>query len=167
MPTVLKTVIAICLLFLTGSALANDTQKINTVKNIYKQATAISKKGGNGEILNAKYATPKLAASIKQYNNYMKHYDMSEGPDDCSDSMPKLVEGNGYGLDNAHTSRFYVDKNKRVVAELTFKAYGGGQPDVSKVAFDLVCSSGGCKVDDIIQMSYGGSFRADVAKYCR
>lgn len=44
MPTVLKTVIAICLLFLTESALANDTQKINTVKNIYKQATAISKK---------------------------------------------------------------------------------------------------------------------------
>lgn len=161
MPTVLKTVIAICLLFLTESALANDTQKINTVKNIYKQATAISKKGGNGEILNAKYATPKLAASIKQYNNYMKHYDMSEGPDDCSDSMPKLVEGNGYGLDNAHTSRFYMDKNKRVVAELTFKAYGE-KPDVSKVAFDLVCNSGSCKVDDIIQMSYGGSFRADV-----
>lgn len=134
---------------------ASDKQKIDTVKHIYAEA-----KRKNANVLDKKYATTDFAKVIDRQKRYASRFDWENGPDDCVEFAPALIEGNGYAMEDRHTSKFYVNKKGQVVAELNF---GGG--DRSRMVFSLQCQSHGCKVSDIMYPD-GDSIKSAILRYC-
>lgn len=133
-----------------------EEQKIDAIKHIYQEA-----QNKKLDVLDQKYATPAFAQAITRQMRYADRFDwQNNDPDNCVELMPKLIEGNGYIMEDIHTSMFYSNRKGQVVAELDF-----GNSDHSRMAFSLVCQGGSCKVDDMID-SYGYSTKDSILQYC-
>lgn len=138
--------------------LGADQAKLNTVKRIYEEATRAEKLTEEPQEANVirRYATDSFAELIaRQMQHQPTEYDM----DECTESAPRLTQGNGFSLTDKHTSYYSVADNGRAIARLNFS----GEPSV--MYFDMVCSGNSCKVNDILEEGRN-STRAAIRQYC-
>lgn len=169
----MKSKIALLALSLMATSLvhANDDLKLSTVENMYNEALAELSANEDYDIDKTlyKYADNGLqkALSMASSNSTIQYEDGSSDLTECFDAVEamKLVEGNGYMLNDADHINYSMVGKGRVRAESIFHDGMGGY-DKGYKDFSLTCDANDCKVSDIYDFN-GDSAKLLAEKLCR
>jgi hypothetical protein len=158
-------------LMATQASYANDDVKLSTVENMYNEALAELAADEDYDLDKTlyKYADRNLqqAISMVTSNSTIQYDDGSSELTECFDAVEamKLVEGNGYMLNDADHIDYSMVSKGRVRAESIFPDGMGGY-DKSYKDFSLTCDANECKVSDIYDFN-GDSAKLIAEKLCR
>lgn len=117
---------------------AMDSLKVGVVQAVYQNVA----RGTEEVVALHSFATPKFKSALEQF------YSVSEKNENCTEAIYQIhiVEGNGYGVEEAINANFIVNKqNGNVISHLMMP--DGNQ---SVVQFAMQCENDYCLIDNVI-----------------